>query len=311
MADNDLAGNVLVVGSVHRDITVLTRRLPGPGETLIGDGVVYGLGGKGANQAVAVARSGVPVRLLGSVGDDDEGGRLRTMLGDHGVGLALLRTAPELPTGTAHIIVEDGGENSIIVVQGANASTTPEAIGESATELAAATVVVLQSEIPASSVIAALELLRDAPSQVVVNLAPVVELPNSAWARVDVLVVNGTEAGQVLGAPPPRAVGDARAAAAALARVARASVVTLGPGGAVIAERDGRCLHLTAPVPERVVDTTGAGDALVGVLAAGLAQGASLADAARAAVAAATSTVVSLGAAPSYPLFSPATGEQG
>jgi ribokinase len=307
MAGSGPAGGVLVVGSINRDVTVFARRLPGPGETLIGDRVVYGLGGKGANQAVAVARSGIPVRLLGSVGNDDNGRLLRELLVGYGVDVTLLQTTDDLPSGTAHITVETAGENAIIVVPGANATTAPRLIGRFAADLTAASVIVLQSEIPANSVLTALDLLQDASCGVVLNLAPVVELPNSALGRADVLVVNATEAGQVLGAPAPRDIREAKAAASALARVARAAVVTLGPIGAVITERGGETIHAAAPVPQHVTDTTGAGDALVGVLAAGLARGAGVVDAARAAVDAATMTVVSAGATPSYPVFAPAT----
>lgn len=294
---------VLVVGSVNQDVTVFAPRLPGPGETLLGDRVVYGLGGKGANQAVAVAHCGVPVRLLASVGDDASGAELRALLGGHGVDAALLRTVPGTASGSAHITVDAAGENCIVVVPGANSATSPERVREVAAELAASRVVVLQSEIPAETVLAVLDVVWEAPVLLVVNLAPVIPLPEAALARVDVLVVNETEAGQLLGSPAPRTVGEARTAATRLTRTFAAAVVTLGAAGAVVAERRSDAVHIPAPVPRRVVDTTGAGDALVGVLAAGLAGGAGLIAATQAAVAAATATVETVGAAPSYPAF--------
>lgn len=294
---------VLVVGSVNQDVTVLAPRLPTPGETLLGDSVVYGLGGKGANQAVAVARAGVGVRLLATVGDDPAGDRLKELLSGYEVDLSLLRTTPAHASGTAHITVDARGENCIVVVPGANAATSPEQVREAAGALGAAAVVVLQSEIPVRTVVAVLDVLADTAAQVVLNLAPVVPLPASALARADVLVVNETETGQVLDAPPPRTVDEARAAARRLVGTVRAAVVTLGAAGAVVVRRGTEPVHLPSPAPAHVIDTTGAGDALVGVLSAGLAAGAGLLAATEAAVTAASRTVEALGAAPSYPRF--------
>jgi ribokinase len=301
--DESTPAAVLVVGSVNHDITVLCPRLPAPGETVLGDSVSYGLGGKGANQAVAVARAGVAVRLLATVGADPAGDRLRDLLRGYGVDVSLLRTSSVHATGTAHITVDAAGENCIVVVPGANATTSAEHVRDVAGTVATAGVVVLQSEIPASTVVAVLDLLADAPARVVLNLAPVVPLPLSTLARADVLVVNETETGQVLGTPPPASAEEAGRAARQLVETVGAAVVTLGAAGAVVVERGGEPVHLPSPMPARVVDTTGAGDALVGVLAAGLATGAGLVAATRAAVAAASRTVEAVGAAPSYPRF--------
>lgn len=295
---------VLVVGSINWDITVRVHRFPTPGETLLGHSVVEGLGGKGANQAVAAARAGAQVQLLATVGDDAHGRALRAALHEFGVGTDLLAVSPTLPTGTAHITVDAAGQNHIIVVPGANVGTTPHRLGKAAGAVRDAGAVVCQGEVPPETVAAVLELAgRRTSASVVLNLAPVVALPAGAIESARVLVVNETEASLLLGSTVPNDVPAALALARDLTQRSRAVVVTVGSRGAVLAERDGTELVVPAPRPSRVVDTTGAGDALVGVLAATLARGAALPAAVANGVTAATASVERPGASASYPVF--------
>lgn len=297
------ATRVLVVGSINHDLTVRVPRLPAPGETLAATDVMTGLGGKGANQAVAVARTGVAAQLFASVGADDAGRRCRADLTDLDVDATLVRTVPDTPTGTAIVIVDADGTNSIVIAAGANAATTAEVIREASHAIATATVVVVQTEIPTDAVIDTVTIAHDGGVPVVLNLAPAVALPSTTIARATVLVVNEVEAGQLLHT-------DATEGTAASLDTARAlvsaygvtAVVTIGASGAVYADPAGASFHVPAPTV-RAVDTTGAGDAFVGVFAAGLASGLDEHTAITRAVAAASATVERPGAAASYQWF--------
>lgn len=292
---------VVVVGSINRDITVLTDRFPEPGETLLGRSVTYGLGGKGANQAAAAARAGAEVAFLGAVGDDGPGQELRATLEEFGIDTALLNTAPGTSTGTAHITVNANGENHIIVVPGANATTTAQAVADARDRLGAARVLVCQGEVPSETVNAVVELGRATGADVVLNLAPVI--PAGPFDGLAVLVVNESEAGLMLDTAPPEGIDEALEAARLLRmRGIRRVVITLGSQGAVYAgaDEDG---HVPAPRPRAVVDTTGAGDAAVGVLAAGLAQNLPFERCVQAAVRAGSLSVERPGASASYPRF--------
>ncbi|MFI1093667.1 ribokinase [Streptomyces sp. NPDC020917] len=295
-------GQVVVVGSANWDRTVVAGRLPLPGETVLGRSVQAGAGGKGANQAVAAARAGARCRLVATVGDDTEGRELRRRLDEAGVDTDVVRSDPARPTGAALVTVDDGGENTIVVVPGANAATDATAVRAAAPLLRGADVVVAQAEIPAAAIE---EAVLAGARLFVLNLAPYTPLARGALERVDVLVVNATEAGQVLGAQPPAGVAEALAAADRLAGLARSAVITLGGLGAVVSAgpQGGGARHVPAPRPARVVDTTGAGDAFVGVLAARLAAGEDLPQAVSAGVRAATLSVATPGAASSYPDF--------
>ncbi len=294
-------GTVVVIGSVNWDITVVTDRFPVPGETVLGTSVSYGLGGKGANQAVAAARAGAPTTLLATVGDDLAGPTLSAALDELGVDTALVAVAPGQASGTAHITVDASGQNHIVVVSGANTATAASRVQAASDIIGAAAVVVVQTEIPASAAIAGLELAAALGVRSILNLAPVVTLPDAALALVDVLVVNEGEAAQLLGEPAATTVAGAIDAARALVGRVGAVVLTIGADGAVVV--DAAAHHIAAPRPARVVDTTGAGDAVVGVLAAALACGAPLLSAVGDAVAAASRTVEKPGAARSYPAF--------
>jgi len=262
--------DVVVVGSLNLDLVVCAPRLPRPGETLIGSDFATDEGGKGANQAVAAARMGARVAMIGRVGRDAHGARLRAALQREGVDDAGVGD-DDRPTGVASIVVAAGGENCIVVVPGANQALQPRHVEACATLLVAARIVVLQFEIPMPAVIAALQQARAGGATTVLNAAPAAELATSTFALVDWLIVNEEEAGSLLGAPVTDPA-QARAAAVALrARGPRHVVVTLGAAGLVHVDAGGALL-LGAP-PVRALDSTGAGDTFVGALAAALARG--------------------------------------
>lgn len=280
--------DVLVVGSVNEDIVVSVERLPGPGETLLASEFALSCGGKGANQAVAAARDGARVALVGAVGDDDAGGRQGTALDGAGVDTRWLRRLTGVPTGTAFIQVDSRGENTIVVVQGANAHVTlPVDDVESR-------VVVTQNEIPAAAQQEAVALAARTGARLVINAAPAPESPPPWYGAADPLVVNEHEAAQL-------ATSD-ETGAGLLRRLrertgARSVVMTLGERGALV--DDGTEVHAIPPVVvEQVVDATGAGDTFVGVLAARLARGNDVVAAASAANRCAAKAVTWPGARP-------------
>ena len=222
---------VIVVGSINQDVTVTVDRFPNPGETLSGTSLTYGLGGKGANQAAAAAHSGVPVFFVGAVGADPSGQRLRAELASHGVDVTHLREV-DGPSGTALITVASSGENTIILDAGANATVTVEPAKASLFP-APADIVVLQAEIPAEANAEALAWAHSFGARVLLNLAPARPTDAAFMARVDVLVVNETEAGLILGMPAPAGPTEAIGVARALRGLGPKHVmVTLGADGA-------------------------------------------------------------------------------
>jgi ribokinase len=251
-------------------------------------------GGKGANQAVAAARLGRRVAMVGCVGDDAAGRELLGSLTGAEVDTARVRVAGGVPSGTAFITVASDGENQIVVSPGANARLTAADVAAARPALEAAAVTLLQLEVSLAAVAAA---AATAGGRVVLNPAPVRDLPGDLLAGVDVLVPNRVELAQLAGARPPSSVEEAADLAGRLP--ARAVVVTLGADGALVVE-DGRVAHVPA-IPVRPVDTTAAGDAFCGGLADALAGGASLQEAARRAVRVAAAACLRPGAQASLP----------
>ncbi|MFD0684825.1 ribokinase [Actinomadura fibrosa] len=288
--------DVVVVGSVNADLVVGVDRRPGPGETVLGSDLATHPGGKGANQAVAAARLGGRVGILGRVGDDGHGALLRTALGEAGVDLGHLLTTPG-PSGVALITVGPDGDNSIIVSPGANARLTPADVAAAREMIAAASVVSFQLEVPLDAVLAAARAAADAGGRVVLNLSPPAPVPDDLLALCDPLVVNEHEAAFLLG---ERSTDDPEAMAGALlGRGVRSAVVTLGAAGALVAGLAGTT---AVPSPKvEAVDTTGAGDAFTAALCLRLARGDTLEDAARHAVRVGAAAVRSPGAQSSYP----------
>ena len=292
--------DVVVLGSLNVDLVVHAPRLPAPGETLIGTDFSTDEGGKGANQAVAARRMGARVAMIGRVGRDAHGQRLRDALQREGIGCAAVGEDSTRPTGVASIVVAQGGENSIVVVPGANHGLEPQHLTAWSLLLATARIVVMQLEIPLPSVMHALSLAHRAGVTTLLNSAPAAALSAQQLASVDWLVVNESEARSLL-AQPVSDVTQARAAARALrTRGPRHVVVTLGAAGLVHASGEG-VVHASAPtVP--AVDTTGAGDTFVGALAACLAQGMPAVDALRWGQAAAALAATRRGAQSAMPM---------
>ncbi|MEZ0109134.1 ribokinase [Catenulispora sp. EB89] len=295
---------VVVVGSINVDEVLGVAELPAPGETVLGRERATGLGGKGANQAVAAAVAGTGagagsgVALFGAVGADARGAGALEELAKYGVDTARVATLDDVATGRALVILSEAGENEIIVVGGANQALDVGTLTRDVLRDAAA--VALQGEVAPEVNRAALRLAAELGVRAVVNLAPVQDLGGDL-AQADPLVVNEIEAGQLIGAELAT-VQDVTAAAPRLRALARSVLVTLGASGAVLITPEALD-HVPAPRPDRVVDTTGAGDALVGVLAAALAQGFELRAAVQRAVRAASLSVTEVGAAASYEAF--------
>ena len=296
------AGSVVVVGSINVDQLIRVHRHPVPGETLIGMSMEFLPGGKGANQAVAAGLLGARVTMVGATGRDPQAEISTRILTCAGVDLSAVRTVDE-PTGLALVSVDDDGENTIIVIPGANAAMDADAVRSSASIIASAAVVVLQGEIPASGIT---EAARLATGRVVLNLAPVIEIDGATIRRADPLVVNEHEAALVLAQLDAAAESDASVPTDDIELVARlrawgiASVVlTRGSKGAICADRDGT--HIVASPTVAAVDSSGAGDAFVGALGAQLASGVALEQAVRLAVRVGAFAVQSRGTQTSYP----------
>jgi ribokinase len=291
-----VAGGVVVVGAVNVDLVVTVDRLPTAGQTVVGPGVARHGGGKGANAAVAAARSGAQVGLVGAVGDDDTGRRALDELRAEGVGLAGVVVHEGVPTGVALIVVDTRGENQIAVGMGANGRVDRAGVRAALLDaLPDAGCVLVSTEVPIEAVAVAVETAVAVDVACILNPAPV--LPGLAGLLVPrpgrrgpLLTPNVGELAALVGDGP----SGVRAAGLA-ARTGAPVVVTLGGEGALVVEPDGRLEHLP-PHPTTVCDTTGAGDTFNGVLAAHLAAGADLLDAARAANVAAALSVARPGA---------------
>jgi len=291
---------VLVVGSANVDVSVRTAVLPRPGETVIGHGSLISLGGKGANQAVAAVACGAATRIVGRVGADAFGRMIRDGLTERHVNIDELRSVADGATGLATISVEDSSKNCIIVVPGANSRLTPSDLDAVAPLIQSAAVVVLQCEIPMETTYHAIEIAARSRGLVILNPAPYrgLDLARIAGA-VSYLVPNETEAAQIVGRPVVT-VEDAKDCAASLqSEGIECVIVTLGAQGAVVAD-DQPARHYPGHRVD-AIDTTGAGDAFVGCLAASLAVGRSRDESMRRALLYSALSTTQRGAQVSYP----------
>jgi ribokinase len=288
---------VFVVGSVNADLVVEVPRRPGPGETVSGTDLATLPGGKGANQAVAAARLGGRVAMLGRVGRDSAGEVVAAALSRAGVDTAEVEALADVPTGVALITLTPDGENSIVVSPGANGRLEPGDVDAARERLARAAVLTLQLEIPMETVVRAVAVGAEVGSRIVLNLAPPRRLPDAVLRNLDPLVVNEHEAAALLGAVSP---GSGEAVARRLCDLGpRSSVVTLGAAGAAFAGSGASGVARAPRVP--TVDTTGAGDAFVGALSLALARGHDLQAACRYGVGAGSWAVQRKGAQTSFP----------
>ncbi|GAA2111037.1 ribokinase [Kitasatospora saccharophila] len=289
--------SITVVGSVNRDLVLTVEDLPRPGETVLARGFVEGVGGKGANQAVAAARLGSRVRLVARVGADGE--PIRRVLAAEGVDLDAVLTAPDAGTGIASVVVDRAGENTIVVNPGANAVLSVEDLPQWLARTPGE-VVLVQHEVAAEVVAAAVLRAREQGGTVVLNPAPARPVAAEVLAAVDVLVPNLGELAALLGTAPVTGPAAARELLEGAELPCGAVVVTLGADGALIKQPGRPAVHLPAPAVD-AVDTVGAGDTFCGALADALARGADLPAAAARAVRAASLAVTGLGAQSSMP----------
>ena len=280
--------DVVVVGSVNLDLVATTARLPGPGETVSGTSYTEHAGGKGLNQARAAARSGARVALVAAVGDDEAGSTLRSVAADDGIDVTAVAVVAGEATGRALITVDEHAENSIVVVPGANALMRADIAPR-------ARVVIAQLEVPIEELITAFRRARREGARTILNPAPAQVLPDELVQLCDIVVPNEHEADLIGGVSTLLRLGVS------------AVVTTLGAAGVVVTESVGGVVETWSEPAVEVtpVDTTGAGDAFCGALAARLAAGDDLRDAVRAAAAAGALATTVAGAVPSLPRAHP------
>lgn len=285
---------IVVVGSYNQDTVLRVPRFPQPGETLAASRLDRFHGGKGSNQAVAAARSGARVAMVAAVGADVAGDAALALWREEGIAADGVARMPGLPTGEALILVEDGGENEIVIVAGANAAVAPDQAA--AAVKAGAALVLAQLETPLAATEAAFRAARAAGATTLLNAAPARALPAGLLDLTDILAVNETEAAMLAGQDAP---AD-QVAALLSERHRRGVVLTAGAAGAYWAGRAGSVVHVPAP-RVTVVDSTGAGDAFLGAFAAALVGGAGDQAALRRGVAAGALACGQEGAVPSLP----------
>lgn len=290
---------VLVFGSINMDLVARTPRLPERGETLIGHSFETVPGGKGANQAVAVARLGVPVEMLGRVGQDSFGESLLQGLRADGVGCDRIYQ-DSTSSGIAIIAVEDSGENHIIVVAGANGRVGDTELGHLKERVLDARVLLLQLEVPIDVVVEAAAIAHQAGVTVILDPAPAPQqLPDALYPHVNIITPNQGEAERLVGFPVKDWDSATEAAQVLLKRGVGTALIKLGPLGALCVTSQEQ--FQVPPFPVEAVDTVAAGDAFNGGLAAALAEGRSLQEATRQAAAVAALSVTKAGAQPSLP----------
>jgi ribokinase len=298
-----MSGRVIVVGSVNVDLVVSVARLPEPGETVVGGRFERHHGGKGGNQAVAAARLGATTAFVGAIGDDAFGDDARDALHAEGIDLRGLVRLDGEATGVALILVDANGENSIAVAGGANAALAPAHVADALATLrpVVGDVVLVGHEIPRTAAREALRLGREAGAITILNPAPAGGVEAATLALADILTPNRGELSVLAGlirVPGDGAVGQVAEAVRDEGSVG-AVLVSLGADGAVLVQAGGTSVLPAVDAP--VVDSTGAGDALNGALAAGLADGMPLAEAARRAIRAASLAIARAGAREGMP----------
>ena len=291
---------ILVVGSLNNDLTLQTQHLPKPGETVLAGSLAFAAGGKGANQAAAAARLGGKVTMLGCVGEDVFAETVLDSLAHAGVDISRIGRSPRLPTGTAVICVEPGGENIILVSPGANASCTTDYLRAHDDAFLACDLLLLQCEIPLDAAWYAIERAHALGKTVILNPAPAPdEIPPALLAQVDYLIPNETELLRLLPLSPDGEASLSSMARHLLLQDVGHIVVTLGADGALLVDAAGQQAFPTFPV--EAVDTTAAGDCFSGGFAVALSEGRSLPEAIAFAHAAAALSTTRHGAQPSLP----------
>jgi ribokinase len=296
---HSMTTSIVVVGSLNMDLVIRSPRIPRPGETVIGGEFHTVPGGKGANQAVAAARLGAKVSMVGRVGKDAFGDALLENLAEDGIDHTLVIQDGEAATGVALIVVDDNGENSIVVASGANMRVSLADIEAAEAEISGADVLVLQLEIPLDCVIRSAEMAHAHGVKVVLNPAPARPVPERLLSMVDVLVPNESETGLMSGLPVGTQAEAIKAAGVLQRSSAGTVILTLGERGA-LPVREGK-MEVIPAFEVKAVDTTASGDAFVASLAVALAEGKGLEEAVRRGNAAGGLAATKLGAQPSLP----------
>ena len=290
---------VVVVGSLNMDLVMRTPRVPVGGETMHGHEFSTLPGGKGANQAVACARLGARVSMIGQVGNDGFGSTLRDGLAADGIDVSGVRQTTAVGTGVAMILVEDIGQNRIVLAAGANGALTPADLDAHAALIEGAAMLVLQLEVPMPVVQRAIEIAHAAGVPVLLNPGPAVPLPEAIWTQIDILVPNESEATLLSGVEVTDAASAYAAAHVFRRRGVKYVLITLGANGVAVVD-DGGERHLPAHVV-KAVDTTAAGDTFIGGISAGLVEGMPIDDAVALGQRASALCVTRHGAQPSIP----------
>ena len=291
---------VVCIGSLNVDLVVRVSRMPDTGETVTGTALERHLGGKGLNQAIAAARAGASVALVGAAGTDEGGGWMRDQLAAEGIDTSAVAEV-DGASGTALIEVDAAGANRIVVIPGANGWLTPDFTAAQVDRFSGASIALAPLEVPPDAVVGALRSARAAGMRTIVNTAPVPPdgLPEGLLDLTDIVIANEHEAGLLTGGAVTDRASALTAAHALRGRGATSAIVTLGADGAIWSTPDGD--GHTAAYPVTPIDTVAAGDAFCGVLAAGLASGIGWELAVRRANAAGALATTIAGASPSLP----------
>ena len=292
--------NIVVVGSLNMDLVVRIPQIPRPGETLLGGVFNTFPGGKGANQAVAAARLGAHVTMIGCVGGDAFGKEMRDTLIAEGIDTTHILVQEESATGVALIQVDENGQNSIAVASGANFQLTNADVEKAMQSIGDIDVLVMPLETPLETIYTAAKIASLRGAKVLLNPAPAQALDQDLLELVDVLLPNEHEVALMVGLPPLQSAADVRIAAEKLLSLGtRNLLVTMGGQGAILF--DGKTELNISAYPIQAVDTTAAGDCFVGALAVGISEGKSIPLSAEFASAAAAISATRNGAQPSLP----------
>lgn len=290
---------IIVFGSINMDMVFPAGKLPAPGETVLCDKYQVTSGGKGANQALAAARLGAKVALVGCAGDDGPALRMLRHLRKDGVMTTGVAEDPELKTGCAVVITDDHGNNQIVVAAGANGQARADQVPDEV--LLGGNVVLMQMELPLSETITLIDRAHERGVTTILNLAPAIHLPQSALEKLDYLIVNSLEARQIAGMLGLKTDHNEEKMAKALSQAGKLTcIVTRSENGAVACTADGEELAVPAIKLDKVIDTTGAGDAYCGTFAAAIHDGKPLKQAMRMASVAGTLACMGKGAQESF-----------
>ena len=289
---------ILVIGSSNTDLIATVKKFPVAGETVTGMSFLQVMGGKGANQAVAAHRLGGEVKFITCLGSDANGQNALKYFKEMGLDVSSAFIVDDAPSGTAIILVDENGENCIVVTTGANNRLSPEYISAISADIAACDMVVMQMEIPYDTVKAACELARQHRKTIMLNVAPAHRLDKELLKMIDILVVNETEAETVSGAKI-NDTGTETVIENLLALGAKTVVLTLGKQGCIL--NNGHDFLSVPAYQVKTVDTTAAGDTFCGAIAAGLTRGKDWKEVLTFATAASAICVTKMGAQPSIP----------